>query len=311
MSAQVWFYEKGQTAAGPVTEEELWDLLNSGEITKDSLVWKEPMEKWLPFGQVPELRLPPRPKPPPMPEPEPPKISADTDKSFEPPETPQDEEKEEPYDQVEKVVFKSPEYEPGEVTTIDSAYEEVGQTRPWVRFLARMTDYYVFSMLFSLLVSLMFPDFMKQLSDMLTQQMSSGSSEEAGFQSIMALIIVRVIITFIWVFLEAFTISRYGTTFGKNLLGTRVLDQNGELLPYDRALKRSYGVWLKGMGAGFALISWLTMLFGYQALKRDGVNSWDKDAGSKVVHSQFSSTRLFIILGFILLIEFVAVGSFV
>lgn len=101
MSAQVWFYEKGQTAAGPVTEEELWDLLNSGEITKDSLVWKEPMEKWLPFGQVPELRLPPRPKPPPMPEPEPPKISADTDKSFEPPETPQDEEKEEPYDQLQ------------------------------------------------------------------------------------------------------------------------------------------------------------------------------------------------------------------
>ncbi len=310
MSAQVWFYEKGTIAAGPVTEEELWDLLNSGEITKDSLVWKEPMEKWLPFSQVQELRLPPRPKPPPMPKAEE-KISADTDTSFQPPEDPEPEEKEETYDNVEKVVFKSPEYEPAEITTMDSADEEVDQVRPWVRFLARMTDYYVFSMLFSLLVSLMFPDFMKQISEMLTQQMSSQGSETAGFQSIMALIIIRVVITFIWVFIEAFTISRYGTTFGKNLLGTKVLDQNGELLPYDRSLKRSYGVWLKGMGAGFALISWLTMLFGYQALKRDGVCSWDNDADSKVVHSYFSSTRLIIILGFIIAIEFIAVGSLV
>jgi len=310
MSAQVWFYEKGTTAAGPVTEEELWDLLNSGEITKDSLVWKEPMEKWLPFSQVQELRLPPRPKPPPMPKAEE-KISADTDTSFQPPQDPEPEEKEETYDNVEKVVFKSPEYEPGEITTMDSADEEVDQVRPWVRFLARMTDYYVFSMLFSLLVSLMFPDFMKQISEMLTQQMSSQGSETAGFQSIMALIIIRVVITFVWVFLEAFAISRYGTTFGKNLLGTKVLDQNGELLPYDRSLKRSYGVWLKGMGAGFALISWLTMLFGYQALKRDGVCSWDNDADSKVVHSYFSSTRLIIILVFIIAIEFIAVGSLV
>ncbi len=310
MSAQVWFYEKGTTAAGPVTEEELWDLLNSGEITKDSLVWKEPMEKWLPFSQVQELRLPPRPKPPPMPKAEE-KISADTDTSFQPPEDTEPEEKEETYDNVEKVVFKSPEYEPGEVATMDSADEEVDQTRPWVRFLARMTDYYIFSMLFSLLVSLMFPDFMKQISEMLTQQMSSQGSETAGFQSIMALIIIRVVITFIWVFIEAFTISRYGTTFGKNLLGTKVLDKNGELLPYDRSLKRSYGVWLKGMGAGFALISWLTMLFGYQALKRDRVCSWDNDADSKVVHSYFSSTRLIIILGFIIAIEFIAVGSLV
>jgi len=310
MSAQVWFYEKDKKAAGPVTEEELWDLLNTGEITKDSLVWKEPMEKWLPFSEVHELRLPPRAKPPPMPEPE--EVSVDEDSSFKAPEAPEDEEKEETYENVEKVVFKSPDYEAGETTTIDAEYEEeVSQVRPWVRFLARMTDYYIFSMLFSLLVSILFPDFMKQMSEMLTQQMSAQGSESVEFQSILTLIILRVVITFIWVFIEAFTISRYGTTFGKSLLGTKVLDQDGELLPYDRSLKRSYGVWLKGMGAGFALISWLTMLFGYQMLKRDGYNSWDKDAGSKVVHSYFSSRRLIIIMGFILIIELLAVGSII
>jgi uncharacterized RDD family membrane protein YckC len=210
------------------------------------------------------------------------------------------------------VVFKSPDYEVGEATTIDAEYEEeVSQVRPWVRFLARMTDYYIFSMLFSLLVSILFPDFMKQMSEMLTQQMSAQGSESVEFQSILTLIILRVVITFIWVFIEAFTISRYGSTFGKSLLGTKVLDNDGELLPYDRALKRSYGVWLKGMGAGFALISWLTMLFGYQMLKKDGFTSWDKDAGSKVVHSYFSSRRLIIIMGFILIIELLAVRSII
>ena len=309
MSAQVWFYEKDKKPSGPVSEEELWELLNTGEITKDSLVWKEPMEKWLPFSQVQELRLPPRPKPPPVPEAE--KDSVSEDSSFQPPQAPEDEEKEETYEHVEKVVFKSPEYEGSDATTMDDEYEEVSQVRPWVRFLARMTDYYIFSMLFSLLVSFLFPDFMQQMSEMLNQQMSSQDAESTGFQGILALIIMRIVITFIWVFLEAYTISRYGTTFGKNLLGTKVLDKDGELLPYDRSLKRSYGVWLKGMGAGFALISWLTMLFGYQVLKRDGINSWDKDVGSKVVHSYFSSTRLVIILGFILAIELIAVGSII
>ncbi len=309
MSAQVWFYEKDSKPAGPVTEEELWDLLNSGEITKNSLVWKEPMGKWLPFSKVPELRIPPRPKPPPMPEPE--EVLVSDEPSVQAPPDTEEEEKEETYENVEKVVFKTPEYQGAETTTIDEYAEEVSQVRPWVRFLARMTDYYIFSMLFSLLVSLLFPDFMKQISEMLTQQMSAQEADSVGFESILALIIIRIVITFIWVFIEAFTVSRYGTTFGKNLLGTKVLDKDGELLPYDRSLKRSYGVWLKGMGAGFALISWITMLFGYQMLKRDGVCSWDKDAGSKVVHSYFSPTRLIIIMGFIVVIELVAVGSIV
>lgn len=311
MSVQVWFYEKDRKPAGPVSEQELWELLNSGEITKDSLVWKEPMEKWLAFSEVPELRIPPKPKPPPIPEPEPPTISDDS--SFQPPQAPPAPKPQEPVEhveKVEKVVFKQPEYQGGDTTTMDSA-QEVSQQRPWVRFFARMTDYYIFSMLFSLLISFMFPDFMESMSQSLTEQTTLEGADSANYQGILFIIVLRIVVTFLWVFLEAYTISKYGTTFGKNLLGTRVVDKNDELLPYDRALKRSYSVWLKGMGAGFVLISWITMLFGYQALKRDGINSWDEEAGSKVVHTHFSTTRLLIILGFFFIIEFVALGSLI
>lgn len=306
MSVQVWFYEKDGKPAGPVSEEELWELLKTGVITKDSLVWKEPMEKWLPFSQVHELRLPPRPKPPPMPEPEQTLVADDS--SFEPPQAQPEVEHEEKVEHVEKVVFKQPEYQGGDTTTMDAA-QEVSQQRPWVRFFARMTDYYIFSMLFSLLISFMFPEFMEQMSQSITEQTTIEGADSANYQGILFIIVMRIVVTFLWVFLEAYTISKFGTTFGKNLLGTRVIGTNDELLPYDRALKRSYSVWLKGMGAGFVLISWITMLFGYQALKKNGETSWDEETGSKVVHTHFSTTRLLIILGFFFVIEFVALGS--
>lgn len=310
MGSQIWFYEKDSKPAGPVSEEELWDLLNSGEITKDSLVWKEPMEKWLAFSDVQELRLPPRPKPPPMPEPEQTLVSDDN--SFQPPQDMEaPEREEETIEHVEKVVFKQPEYQGGDTTTMDAEIEEVSQQRPWIRFLARMTDYYIFSMLFTLLISLLFPDFIQEMSQNLTQQAALEDPDAVSYQSILFILLIRVVVTFIWVFLEAYTISKYGTTFGKNLLGTRVVDKDGELLPYDRALKRSYSVWLRGMAAGFALVSWVTMIFGYQALKRDGITSWDEDADSKVVHTYFSTTRLLIILGFFFVVEFVALGSLI
>lgn len=310
MGSQIWFYEKDSKPAGPVSEEELWDLLNSGEITKDSLVWKEPMEKWLAFSDVQELRLPPRPKPPPMPEPEQTLVSDDN--SFQPPQDMEaPEREEETIEHVEKVVFKQPEYQGGDTTTMDAEIEEVSQQRPWIRFLARMTDYYIFSMLFTLLISLLFPDFIQEMSQNLTQQAALEDPDAVSYQSILFILLIRVVVTFIWVFLEAYTISKYGTTFGKNLLGTRVVDKDGELLPYDRALKRSYSVWLRGMAAGFALVSWVTMIFGYQALKRDGITSWDEDADSKVVHKYFSTTRLLIILGFFFVVEFVALGSLI
>jgi len=244
-----------------------------------------------------------------MPEPEE-KLDSD-DTPFQPPEPTEEVEKEETYEYVEKVVFKSPDYEGGEATTMDAEDEEVSQVRPWVRFFARMIDYYIFSMLFSLLITFLFPDFMEQMSQMLVQQTTGENSGSANYQSLLFILLFRVVVTFIWVFIEAYTISKFGTTFGKNLLGTKVLDVNGELLPPDRAMKRSYSVWIKGMGCGFALISWLTMLLGYQALKRDGLNSWDKENQSRVVHSSFSTTRILIILAFFIILETVALQSLI
>lgn len=48
-----WFYAtKDKTQAGPVDEATLADLLRSGAITQDTLVWKEGMDNWQPYSRV-------------------------------------------------------------------------------------------------------------------------------------------------------------------------------------------------------------------------------------------------------------------
>ena len=56
-----WHYSLGGQAFGPINETELSELLKSGKITHDTLVWKTGMEQWLPYRQAAG------PVPPPLP----------------------------------------------------------------------------------------------------------------------------------------------------------------------------------------------------------------------------------------------------
>ena len=47
-----WHYAEGGERKGPVSEEEFQQLVSSGVITSDTLVWQAGMENWLPYGQV-------------------------------------------------------------------------------------------------------------------------------------------------------------------------------------------------------------------------------------------------------------------
>jgi len=50
-----WFYARGDMQRGPVSEDELRDLINNGIIAAETRVWREGMEDWLPVSQVSEL----------------------------------------------------------------------------------------------------------------------------------------------------------------------------------------------------------------------------------------------------------------
>lgn len=47
-----WYYVDAGQQAGPVTEEQLQELVKTGKVTFSTLVWREGMTNWTPYGQV-------------------------------------------------------------------------------------------------------------------------------------------------------------------------------------------------------------------------------------------------------------------
>jgi hypothetical protein len=74
----------------------------------------------------------------------------------------------------------------------------------------------------------------------------------------------------LWIPVEAMFLSSWGYTPGKWLTGMRVCNKHGRLLSFDRALNRSFLVWLKGLALGIPFFSWITMLVAYFKLKNSG-----------------------------------------
>jgi hypothetical protein len=51
-----WFYSDGEERLGPVTQESMRELLQSGKVKATNLVWTEGMPDWKTVNEVPELR---------------------------------------------------------------------------------------------------------------------------------------------------------------------------------------------------------------------------------------------------------------
>ena len=54
----MWFYAKDGEQHGPVEAEDIRNRLKSGELSNETLVWREGMAQWSPLGEVLELREP-------------------------------------------------------------------------------------------------------------------------------------------------------------------------------------------------------------------------------------------------------------
>lgn len=106
-----WYYAAGQDQKGPVSDDEMRGRIKSGEITRESNVWREGMDAWQRAAEHPDLASAFS-QPPPLPIAPSPKIP--------PP------------------IFEPPVVKPGVVIT----------SRPWPRFWARFIDNLIFVPLF-------------------------------------------------------------------------------------------------------------------------------------------------------------------
>ena len=53
--ADQWYYSRGGQQAGPVTTDQLRQMVASGQLTPQDLVWADGMANWQPLGTVPQL----------------------------------------------------------------------------------------------------------------------------------------------------------------------------------------------------------------------------------------------------------------
>jgi len=160
----------------------------------------------------------------------------------------------------------------------------VRQIRPWIRYFARMVDLFLFSFMVGIILALYAPSMADLPNSLLT-----------------------VAILFVWIFQESVLLANCGTTPGKWFFKIKVRNSRGQKLTFSEALNRSFGIWIKGMGAGVPLLNLITLLSSRNKLKRDGITTWDEDGGFVVTHGKIGALRSAVIA--ILLLGFVFLGS--
>ncbi len=155
------------------------------------------------------------------------------------------------------------------------------QIHPWVRCLARSIDYLLFGFF---LISI--------------------NVDRALSKFDIPIIIFPALLIFIWIFVEAGFLSIFGTTPGKWLLRTRVVNIFQHKPDFLSALRRSLSVWCNGMGVGIPFITPITIVIAYYKLRRERHAVWDLDGGFFVKHRKISISRALLAVLFFVTFSF-------
>jgi uncharacterized RDD family membrane protein YckC len=170
----------------------------------------------------------------------------------------------------------------------DSAKElartSLDQPQPWLRFWARMLDVTWFFCVVILVTGFVLPE----------------SAVQWLAQANRPLIPLEPFILLFYVPLEAWLLSRYGTTPGRSLLRVQVRTLAGGLPSYRQALHRSLSVYVKGLALGLPFISMMVMIWWKFRLMQTRVTPWDESSETRVEHGEPDSWRYVVLVGIVL-----------
>ena len=142
------------------------------------------------------------------------------------------------------------------------------QARPWVRYWARMIDFFLFAIIIGFVLGMVYEP-ATRINDML-------------FGALLA---------FAYIYVEPVMLSSWGTTPGKALLRIRLRRSDGTKLPFKEALNRAFRVWLRGEGIGIPLVALFTQISAYRRLVREGRTTWDRDGNYLYTHQTIGPLR--------------------
>jgi hypothetical protein len=125
---------------------------------------------------------------------------------------------------------------------------------PWTRFLARFFDYAWFFLLLALI-----------------KHFLHTKAVPTKFESLIPLEF------FAFVPVESIFLTLWGATPGRYFLKVKMRQGRRFRLPFMRALKRSFYVWLKGLGMMIPIVNGVCLLLSYHRLKLFQTTSWDRE----------------------------------
>ncbi len=157
--------------------------------------------------------------------------------------------------------------------------ENASHVNPWIRCLARFFDYALFCLLL-----------------LWTRKLFAGQVPLGTYERLIPFEF------FVWIPIEATLLSTLGTTPGKWFLKTRLKAGKKTKIPFYMALKRSFNVWIRGLGMGIIGLNFFCLAIAYQRLKVFKITSWDQEDHIQITHYPIGRWRLYVAV-------FVAVGG--
>ena len=272
-----WYYVDAGKQAGPVTDEQLDELVRGGKVRGDTLLWRDGMASWEPYTKArPDGLAPPAPAAPPLagPAPIPPAapggdvVCAECQQVFPRESTVQ-------YGNVFVCAgcrpkflqrFQAGGYVPGQGDLRYAGF--------WIRFVAKIIDGIIVSIIIGIPIGLI---------ALRSVMPSGGQGQPPNVFAIATAITWQVkVLSYVAgaVFVGLF-LGKFGATPGKMALGLKVLAPDGSKISYGRAFGRGFAEILTQLTC--YLLGFGYWMAGFDAQKRA---LHDHIAGTRVIHTR-------------------------
>lgn len=167
----------------------------------------------------------------------------------------------------------------------------LGPCRPWVRYMARSIDNFIFQAMVAILIFV----YLKFLS--------ADASTEASFLLIRSFGLAMLAPYFI----EMICLSTLGTTPGKTLLNISLRNEDGSKLSFAQSFRRTSAIWIRGgyfayfipyfIGGGICSI---LMIYQCIRLEKNKITSWDSNQNLTYTHGPIGTMGIVSIVIFVI-----------
>jgi len=247
---EIFIGKEGQER-GPYTRLQIRQMLESGEIDRNTLGWMQGEDGWKPLHEIP--------------------VVAEIIQNLE-------------REQLDAARAQDP--GPPPLPKQQVSYEQLS-AHAFSRFGARMLDVIVFHAIILMIIS---PEGAPEDSRGIWESFREGPTEEQqSYAYRMALIKMSAFLG--WHLIEAVLLATVGTTLGKSLFNLRVQTTLGAKLSLITSLGRSLMVWIMGMAAGVTLFQGLANFLSFRRLQLHGMTTWDRLLQTEVKQGPISRTR--------------------